>query len=249
MSSHGVARLGCDELSGPAAARTATRATASSSTAWLPSGLAGRNADVGCGRPTAPDLDGDPNSGEIGGGFDPSTGLSTQFGPGYISTERRLPRKRNRVTLPFTGDPFDVCFIATPRKRSDEACLESGFMQQPEQCVRVLVALTDTGRQLVDERARLIELDIVGSYLGTAKNPAQRLARLMKEFGPDIVTLEQPDATPLPGTVGVFIGGATRAIVVTRRDSTRQFARWDGDVYSTNVPAFTGSASDLIRLP
>lgn len=84
---------------------------------------------------------------------------------------------------------------------------------------------------------------------GIRANPAQRLARLIRELGPDIVTLEQPDATPLPGTVGVFIGGVTRAVVVTRRDGTRQFVRWDGDVYSTNVPAFTGSDSDVIRLP
>ena len=48
----------------------------------------------------------------------PETGLTELHGSGYAGTEMRLPRKGGRVVLPFVGDPYDVCYLAIPRRRS-----------------------------------------------------------------------------------------------------------------------------------
>src|SRR5262249_39704741 len=94
-------------------------------------GLAGPKAGVACGRPG---ITGQSGSIE----FDPNSRLTTLRGGGYAGTDMRLPRTGKHVALPFTGDPYDVCFIATPERRSDRVCLEPGFIEAQRSCVRVL---------------------------------------------------------------------------------------------------------------
>ncbi len=215
-------------------------------------GLAGRKASVGCGRPgidnSAATADGDITAWG-GGSFDPSTGLHELSGGGYAGTDMRLPRSGARVKLPFTGDPYDVCFIATPVRRTDRECLDPFAMDGTTACVRVLVALTDAGRAQVDYRARMIDLGAMVDHVGWAKNPAKRLAEVIGTPGLDIVALDQPDAVPAPGTTGVYLSGVTRIVSVTLHDGTRKFVRWDGDVYSTNAAEFAGNSEEPLRLP
>lgn len=215
-------------------------------------GLAGRKVSVGCGRPgidnSTENADGSVTTWG-GSSFDPNTGLHELDGGGYASTDMRLPRSGARVKLPFTGDPYDVCFIATPARRSDRECLDPSFLDGKTTCVRVLVALTEAGRAQVDYRARMIDLDAIVDYVGWAKDPAKRLVEVTRTAGLDVVALEQPDAAPAPGTTGVYLNGATRVVAVTLRDGTRKFVRWDGDVYSTNVPEFAGTSQESVRLP
>jgi hypothetical protein len=83
--------------------------------AKLYSRFAGRKVTVGCGRPSVRDEDG-------GSGFRGSTDGTTELdGGGYLSTNRRMPRKRGLVGLRFVGDPYDVCFIATGSRTSTSA--------------------------------------------------------------------------------------------------------------------------------
>lgn len=215
-------------------------------------GLAGRTVSVGCGRPgvsnETENADGSVTT-TVGGSFEPDTGLHELAGGGYAGTEMRLPRSGARVKLPFTGDPYDVCFIATPARRSDRECLDPSFLDGKAACVRLLVALTDAGRAQVDYRARMIDLDAIVDHVGWARDPAHRLAELVGTAGLDVVALEQPDAAPAPGTTGVYLDGVTRVVAVTLRDGTRKFVRWDGDVYSTNVTEFAGNSQESLRLP
>ncbi|MDA0184813.1 hypothetical protein OJ997_31210 [Solirubrobacter phytolaccae] len=215
-------------------------------------GLAGRKVSVGCGRPgisnSTTNADGSVTvSG--GGSFDPNTGLHELHGGGYAGTDMRLPRSGARVRLPFTGAPYDVCFIATPARRSDSDCLDPSFLDQQATCVRVLVALTDAGRAQVDYRARMINLDAIVDYVGWAQDPARRLAEVTRTAGLDVVALDAPDAAPAPDKTGVYLNGTTRVVAITLLDGTRKYVRWDGDVYSTNVTEFAGSSEESLRLP
>ena len=143
-------------------------------------GLAGRKASVGCGRPgidnSAESADGDVTAWG-GGSFDPSTGLHKLYGGGYAGTDMRLPRSGARVKLPFTGDPYDVCFIATPARRTDRECLDPSVMDGKTTCVRVLVALTDAGRAQVDYRACMIDLGGDGRSRGLGEGPGEAAGR------------------------------------------------------------------------
>lgn len=215
-------------------------------------GLAGRKVSVGCGRPgisnSTVNADGSVTV-SSGGSFDPNTGLHELVGGGYAGTDMRLPRSGARVKLPFTGEPYDVCFIATATRRSDRECLDPSFLDQKPTCVRVLVALTDAGRAQVDYRARMINLDAIVDYVGRAQDPARRLAEVTRTAGLDVVALDQPDAAPARDKTGVYLNGTTRVVAVTLHDGTRKFVRWDGDVYSTNVAEFSGNSEESVRLP
>jgi hypothetical protein len=96
----------------------------------------------------------------------------------------------------------------------------------------VVVALTDAGRTMIDERSRLLELD---ALLYTS------LAEARDAFGEDVVALDSPDASPPIGKVGLFNAPDHEAVVVVTAAGKREFIRWDGDVYSTNVADFAGN--------
>jgi hypothetical protein len=183
--------------------------------------FAGRKVSVGCGRTVETDDNGSVVT------IDVNHDLTTLEGGGYAGTEMRLPRNGARVVLPFDGEPYDLCYLATPERRTDEYCLKTTTAPVEAPCVRVLVALTDAGRARVGDPTR----------------------RLTRAFGADIAMLDHPDAVPAPGKVGVYIDATTRVVAVILRDGSRKFVRWVGDVYSTNVAEFTGSSEDVIRLP
>jgi hypothetical protein len=186
--------------------------------------FAGHTVGVGCGRPSV-----DTDEGGGGGSTD---GTSWLHGGGYLSTDRRMPSKRGRVGLQFIGDPYDVCFIATKRRPSDDNCLPvSSFENADDPCVRLIVALTEQGIADIDERSRVIEL---GELFGAPLADAQH------EFGSDVVVLDSPDASPPVGKVGLYQVGVNTAAVALLRDGRRLFVRQDGEVYSTNVRPLSG---------
>jgi hypothetical protein len=185
--------------------------------------LAGAKAIVGCGDPTVKD---DGSRSILGD----SSGRTLYGAAGYLWAERSLPRQRGRVAVP-TGAAADVCFIATKEQRSDDLCLSLEH-DADTWCVRVIVALTDKGRAGLDARSRALELDLVFGV---------PLAEIQKEFGADAaVALAGPDASPPPGTVGVFQNGQTTIAVAVLADGRRLFVRQEGDVFSTNVPELSG---------
>jgi hypothetical protein len=157
---------------------------------------------------------------------------------GSGASDGRLPRKRTRVFI--AGLPgADVCFIASPIRASDDRCL---FASMPElvpgerlQCLRVIIALSDQGRAYVDAYARMMEI----ATIFFDEDPLS-FAELQEDLGADVVALPTPDAAPPAGKVGHFDDGHTRVISALLADGTRKFARMDGDVYSSNVPALYG---------
>ena len=64
----------------------------------------------------------------------------------------------------------------------------------------------------------------------------QPLAEVQQDVGEGVVALDSPDASPPPGTVGLFKNEQTSAAVTLLRDGRRWYVRRDGDVFSTNVP-------------
>jgi hypothetical protein len=176
--------------------------------------FAGKLVRVGCGRAGAE---------QGGSSFAPDSGDMELRGSGYLSTDMRFPRKRGRVDLHFVGKPYDVCFAAT--KRRSEDCLSVSEFAT-DLCVRMVVALTDAGRTMIDERSRLLELD----ELAFAPFDEAR-----KAFGDDVVALDSPDASPQIGKVGLYNAPDHAATVVVTAAGRRMFVRKDGGVYSTNV--------------
>jgi len=121
--------------------------------------FAGQTVTVGCGRPS---IDTEETLSSVG-----TDGTRRFEGGGYLSTKQRLPRRRGRVELRFIESPYDVCFIATKRRPSDDVCLPVSSLNDRGECVRVVVALTDQGLADVDERSRVIELGaLFGEPLG-----------------------------------------------------------------------------------
>jgi hypothetical protein len=104
--------------------------------------------------------------------------------------------------------------------------------------VKVVVTRTEQGVTDLDERLRALELDSMFD---------QPLAALQEEIGDGVVALDSPDASPPPGTVGLFKNEQTSAAVALLRDGRRWYVRRDGDVFSTNVPAL-GTSGHLDRL-
>ena len=166
-------------------------------------------------------------------------------GQGTSEGSDRAPRKRGRLRV---GDlrGADVCFIASPMRASDDRCLfgrvpDLASGEAPE-CLRIIVAMSDQGRAYVDAYARTLEI----ATLFFDEEPLS-FPELQKSLGADVVALPNPDASPPQGKVGHFDDGRTRVISALLADGTRKFARMDGDVYSSNVPALYGDW-DLLTL-
>lgn len=155
----------------------------------------------------------------------------------------RLPRKRSLVAI--AGLPgADVCFIASPMRASDDGCLFprlSDFTPGVRpQCLRMVLPLSDQGRAFADAYARTLEI----STLFFDEGPPS-FADVQRGAGGNVVALATADASPPPGKVGHFDDGHTRVIAALLADGTRRFARTDGGVFSTNVPALM-RAPDLL---
>ena len=107
--------------------------------------------------------------------------------------------------------------------------------EAPE-CVRAIVALSDQGRAYVDAYARTMEIATIFfdeeplSFAGAAED---RSAPTSSRCRPRTPRLR-------PARSGHFDDGRTRVIAALLADGTRKFARMDGDVYSSNVPALYG---------
>jgi hypothetical protein len=139
-----------------------------------------------------------------------------------------------------------VCFIASPMRSSDDRCL---FARVPDlmpgdvpECMRAIVAMSDQGRAYVDAYSRTMEIATIFFDERPLSFP-----ELQKSLRADVVALAAPDASPPLGKVGHFDDGRTRVISALLADGTRKFARMDGDVYSSNVPALYGDW-DLLTL-
>ena len=78
----------------------------------------------------------------------------------------------------------------------DRACLR--LDRVTKECARVIVALTDSGRAYLDQKARTLELAIlpIASQMLPEQFGPTPLARLQAAYGPDIVALSGPDGTP-----------------------------------------------------
>jgi hypothetical protein len=127
---------------------------------------------------------------------------------------KRTPRLHNQ-RLPIGSWSL---VPARPVAKSDQA-----------DCVRAVVALTAAGKTMIDERSRVLELD---ALTGTSFDEAR------PELGDDVVKLDSPDGSPPIGKVGLYDAPGRTATVVVTAAGKRQFVRWDGDVYSTNVRDF-----------
>lgn len=188
--------------------------------------LGGKKAVVGCGHPV--------KDGGMWGVHAGTDGSSYSSHAGMAWTDVRLARKRGRVSVRLPN-PSDVCFIAVKDPHSDD-CIPTAAGD--EFCVKVVVTRTERGIADLDERLRALELD--------ASFDAP-LAELQEEFGAGIVLLDSPDASPPPGTVGIFRSEHASAAVALLRDGTRRYIRQDGEVFSTNVP-FLGRTGSLDAL-
>ena len=139
----------------------------------------------------------------------------------------RAPRRRSRFLVHLAGNA-DVCTLNTRRRESDGSCMEG--QGTPNTCVRLAVALTDAGRARFDEVARTFDL-IIGVGVVALRGPDG----IRPGLADDVVELESPDGTPPPGKLGYWRSAGGFGAVVLLADGRRWFARYDGDVYSTNV--------------
>lgn len=180
--------------------------------------LAGQNAQVGCGDPSV------RSDGSFGTTATPDDSHTTSGGLWW--TGRKLPRRRGSVSFPRAGSA-DLCFIATDERRSDDGCMP--FVS--DDCVRLLVAVNDTGRASLDAFARAIELDLAFTT---------PLEELREELGANaIIAMPAPDAALAPGQVGVFDDGTNRTAATLRANGQRLFVSRSAGVFSTNVPALS----------
>lgn len=149
--------------------------------------------------------------------------------------DRGAPRTQTRSGACRAAQPSDVCFIAVKDPRDDD-CIP--IAAGDDLCVKVVVTRTEQGVADLDERLRALELD---TFFDAP------LPDLRQEFGAGIVVLDSPDASPPPGTVGIFRSEQANAAVALLRDGTRRYIRQDGEVFSTNVP-FLGRTGSLDSL-
>ena len=96
---------------------------------------------------------------------------------------------------------------------------------------------TADGRRYIDWISRTFELGMA-SQLDVEYPPewAQGLELMHGAFGPDVVGLASPDATPPAGKVGFYKQDGVTVVAVQLMDGRRTFIRREGDVISTNLP-------------
>jgi hypothetical protein len=150
-----------------------------------------------------------------------------------LGVTRTLPRKRQTVSTGATGK-LDLCVLGTRRTSEDMPCLVVS-RSNAGPCARNIVVLTDTGRSYLDWLLRAVELERV-SFLDQAWGDMepQGIELMRGVFGPDVVALPGPDATPPPGKVGYHKLGTVSVVAAQLQDGRRKFVRYDGEVVSTN---------------
>ncbi len=147
----------------------------------------------------------------------------------------KLPRKRGPVNT-GTGGKLDICAIGTEMNIDDHTCLALARVDEGP-CARVIVVRTADGRRYIDWISRTFELGMA-SQLDVEYPPewAQGLELMHGAFGPDVVGLASPDATPPAGKVGFYKQDGVTVVAAQLMDGRRTFIRREGDVISTNLP-------------
>lgn len=176
----------------------------------------------------------------------PGGDLGASDGSG--TSEMRAPRRRGALFFNQIGRQIDVCAVSTRGRRRGPGCLAPHDADERD-CVRVIVALTEAGRAAVDETARAVDLAIAYYLVGAAADgsafpPSDRVQGGVG--GDEFVALDAPDAVPPSGRVGYWSSGTSMALVVVTQAGARRFLRFDGDVFSSNVPkllSFDGVAT------
>lgn len=190
--------------------------------------IGGRKATVGCGTVT-------PKG--TGDGLVATTGFS--------SSEQKLPKRRTRVFLYGDADGAELCVIATKQSKREGACLP---MSAPNDklCIRVLVAMTDSGRAFVDAKKRGLELLVVPMLQAFATG--EDGARTRKFLDRYVVALPDPDAAPPAGKVGYWTEGDDAVWSSLLADGKRAFVSMRGGVYSTNLEDLMGPREDAFSI-
>ncbi|WP_028064821.1 hypothetical protein [Solirubrobacter soli] len=188
--------------------------------------IGGRKATVGCGTVTVKDL---------GDGFG-----TTGFG----SSEIKLPARRTRVFL-YDGGSGELCVIATKRSKRESQCLP---MSAPDDklCIRVVVAMTDSGRAYIDAKKRAIELFVAPTLQSFATG--EDGAKVRKFLDRYVVTLPDPDAAPPAGKIGAWTQGEDAVYSSLLADGKRAFWSMRGGVYSTNLADLMGPREDAFSI-
>jgi hypothetical protein len=190
--------------------------------------IAGRRATVGCGTVTPKPLDGP---------------LATT---GFGSSTVTLAKHRTRVfLLDSSGGAPELCVIATKRTSKDIQCYP---LSAPDDklCIRVIVALTDSGRVFIDAKKRAIELTVLPMY--QSFDSPENHARLQEFLDLFAVALPDPDAAPPAGKVGYWKQGEDAVYASLLADGTRAFVSMRAGVYSTNLEDLMGPGEDAFSI-
>jgi hypothetical protein len=196
--------------------------------AKLWSTIGGRRATVACGRVTPEDL---------------GDGLSTTSSG---SSRVTLPKRRTRVFLLDSSGDAELCLIATNRRKNEGAGCIPLSAPDDNTCIRVLVALTDSGRAFVDAKKRAIELVTVPAYQSLENGDDS--GRLKAFLEPYVIALPDPDAAPPAGKVGYWTQGEDAVYSSLLADGKRAFVSMRGGVYSTNVEDLMGPNEDAFTI-
>lgn len=165
------------------------------------------------------------------------------------STTVRAPRRPGRLTASL-GDVAgaDLCTLATRDEEGGVGC-EDGW------CPVAIAALTPAGRARVEELRRALDLTLAlfAVVLATEDafawpSPTELVRRMdgARAGGPDDqradwTVLASPDAAPaVPGPVGLFSDARTLVLSAVTAAGRPLFVRFDGEVFSTNVPELAG---------
>jgi hypothetical protein len=144
-----------------------------------------------------------------------------------------------------SGGAPELCIIATKRTKADRQCLP---MSAPDDksCIRVIVALTDSGRAFIDAKKRAIELTVLPMFqsFDTPENH-DRLQKFLDLFA---VALPDPDAAPPAGKVGFWKSGEDTVYSSLLADGKRAFVSMRAGVYSTNLEDLMGPGEDAFSI-
>ncbi len=113
-------------------------------------------------------------------------------------------------------------------------------------CIRVIVALTDSGRAFLDAKKRAIELLVLPTF--QAFDTPENHARLQEFLDLFAVALPDPDAAPPAGKVGYWKQGEDAVYAALLADGKRAFVSMRAGVYSTNLEDLMGPGEDAFSI-
>lgn len=189
--------------------------------------IGGKRATVGCGSVTPEKVD------DV---------LSTT---GFGSSSMTLPKARHAIVLWDSSGTPELCIVATKRTKQDIQCFPISAPDD-KSCIRVIVALTDSGRAYLDRKKRAIELFAVPTYQALAKGEGGARAKAFVDAY--VVTLPDPDAAPPAGKVGYWTQGGDAVYSSLLADGTRAFLSMRAGVYSTNLEDLMGPSEDAFTI-